>query len=734
MVIRAYCPDERLFVFIDAISTEAPPLADISSISFTPLDPPLVADTFSIIASRSSKSTQAVIPPDIAICADCLRELDDPDDFRFGYPFINCTNCGPRFTITESIPYDRPKTSMKVFPMCPTCKSEYDDPTNRRFHAQPNACPTCGPKISWHRNDGTEIADDTIIASAVQALANGKVLAVRGLGGFHLCVDAFSETAVNTLRERKKRPEKPLAVMAANIETVQELCYLSQKEETELLSPQHPIVLLRQRRKTPLSPNLNPGVSDIGIMLPYTPLHHLLFTTPDCPRALVMTSGNISGAPICTANNDALEKLCNIADYFLLHNRDIVTRVDDSVIKFMEGEPRTLRRARGYVPTPIRVPYDLPEIIGCGGGLKSTFSLACGTSIFPSQHIGDLFNLASFEFYSESVENLKKVFRIVPKAAACDMHPDYMSSRYAEELGLPIYKIQHHHAHAVAVMAEHGLTDPVLAVVLDGTGYGTDSTIWGGEILKTGLEQFSRLGSLETMLLPGGDTATSEPWRMALSLLYQIKGSQGFNSPLLSKIDASHRTIVGQMLESRFNTPLTSSCGRLFDGIASLLGLAHFTSYEGQAAMQLESCARKALTISWKNRLIRALDDDLAYGFKENTQRWEIISSDFIKNIVYDVSSGKKPPELALSFHCWLISCISRLVEKLSETTGIKQVTLSGGCMQNSIILEGLIFTLTELGLQPFTGARIPINDGGISVGQAIIGGLRHVSGSTDES
>ena len=617
--------------------------------------------------------------------------------------------------------------------MCPTCTSEYEDPRNRRFHAQPNACPACGPKISWHYKDGTKI-DCDILPSAIQALLEDKVLAIRGLGGFHLCVNALSASAVHILRERKGRPDKPLAIMAADIDTAEALCYLSDSEKKTLLSPEHPIVLLRQRPTTTLPPNLNPDVSDVGIMLPYTPLQHLLFKTDNCPPALVMTSGNTSGAPICVANEDAIEKLGHIADYFLLHNRDIVTRVDDSVVKFIAGTPRVLRRARGYVPTPLKIPYELPEIIGCGGGLKSTFSLARGTSIFPSQHIGDLFNLSSLDFYSESVANLKKVFRIEPVAAACDMHPDYMSSRYAEELGLPTYKIQHHHAHAVAVMAEHGLDDPVLAVVLDGTGYGTDSTIWGGEILKVGLDRFTRLGSLEPMLLPGGDAATSEPWRMAHSLLYELDGKEALDSPLLSHIDPARRNIVGQMLEHRFNTPLTSSCGRLFDGVASLLDLAHVTSYEGQAAMQLESCARQALTTSWKNRLIATISHAETGVFKENTQKWEIISSDFIKNIVYDVSSGKKRPEIALSFHCWLISCISRLVEKLSETTGIKQVALSGGCMQNGIILEGLIFTLTEIGLQPFTGTKIPINDGGISVGQAVIGGLQHVFGSTDES
>ena len=734
MLINVRAHSEKLFDFIDAITTDAPPLAKITAIITEPLEEPLEADSFTIIASQSSDSTLATIPPDIAICDDCHRELNDPDDFRFGYPFINCTNCGPRFTITESIPYDRPKTSMKVFPMCEKCDSEYRDPANRRFHAQPNACPKCGPNISWHDKAGAHIPCNNVITSAIAALLENNVIAIRGLGGFHLCVNGFSEQAIARLRERKKRPEKPLALMVANVAAAEKFCHVSDKEKDLLLSHQHPIVLLKSRGRSDLAPNLSPGINDIGIMLPYTPLHHLLFTSPGCPPALVMTSGNSSGAPICTANDDAVQKLAEIADYYLLHNRDIVTRVDDSVVKFISDKPRIFRRARGYVPSPLPVPYELPMIIGCGGGLKSTFSLARGKEIFASQHIGDLFNLSSFDFYTESIRNLEQLFKIKPVAVACDLHPDYMSSRYARELDLPLYKIQHHHAHAVAVMAEHGLTEPVLAVVLDGTGFGTDGTSWGGEILRTDLQDFTRLGALETMRLPGGDAASSEPWRMALSALFNIQGSRALDTPILKDIPSSSRKVIIQMLENNFNSPLTSSCGRLFDVVAAMLGINLVSSFEGQAAMQLEACARKVLPNNWKDTLIHALDDKNAHLFQKNTQQWEIISSEFIKNIVYDVSSGKKRPEIALTFHSWLISCISRLVEKLSETTGIKQIVLSGGCMQNAILLEGLIFTLTELGFQTFTGSDIPINDGGISVGQAVIGGLRHVPCSTNES
>ncbi len=734
VAIKACGRNEDLYAFLDLISLQPPPLSRITSLLYRHLEAPFSAKSFTIIASQSSGSARTTIPPDIAVCSDCLKELSDPDDFRFNYPFINCTNCGPRFTITESIPYDRPKTSMKVFPMCDKCDAEYKDPGNRRFHAQPNACADCGPAVSWHDRHGAEISCGNVLAAAASALSENTVVAVRGLGGFHLCVNGCSEAAVTRLRTRKHRPEKPLAIMIRDLATVRDFCHLSAGEAGQLSSPEHPIVLLRKKDDTVLATNLAPGLSDLGVMLPYTPLHHLLFRHHLCPAALVMTSGNTSGEPICTSNDDALHRLAAIADFFLLHNRDIVTRVDDSVLKFIDHTPRMFRRSRGYVPSPLHVPYELPEIIGCGGGLKSTFSLARERTIFPSQHIGDLFNLSSFEFFTESVDNLKNVFQIEPAVVACDLHPDYMSSRYARELSLPLYKIQHHHAHGVAVMAEHGLTDPVLAVILDGTGYGTDGTIWGGEVLLCALTSFSRLGSLEPVPLPGGDSAAAEPWRMALSFLHKIHGVQAVRSASLGSIEPEKRQLIMQMLESGFNAPLTSSCGRLFDAISAILGLAMVSSFEGQAAMLLEACARQALPPDWKNHIARAVDEYPAHLLQKNNQRWEIISSEIIRKVVYDVSSGKSRPEIALQFHSWLIAALSRLVSTLSKVTGINKIVLSGGCMQNELLLEGLLFSLTELGLTPYSGSQIPVNDGGISVGQAVIGGLQHVSCNTHES
>ncbi len=735
VVIRAWAPAASLASFLAALTKQAPPLARITGIEHRPLAGPAETDAFTILPSEDTGTVLAIIPPDIALCEECLAELRDPADHRYRYPFINCTNCGPRFSIIETLPYDRPRTSMKRFPMCPICSGEYENPADRRYHAQPNACPVCGPQLSWHDRHGTAITVDTIVSAAVEAINSGAILAIRGLGGFHLCVDACSEAAVAQLRRRKNRPAKPLAVMVADIAATHRLCYLSDIQARVLAAPQHPIVLLTPRPQTKLAANLAPQLGDIGIMLPYTPLHHLLFSQPDCPAALVMTSGNVAGEPICTGNAEAFQRLAGIADYFLLHNRDIVTRVDDSVVKVVADQPRLMRRSRGYVPTPILVPYDLPAIIGCGGGLKSTFSLARGQSIFPSQHIGDLFNLPSYDFYQESVTNLKRLFAIEPVAACCDLHPDYLSSHFARELGLPLYRAQHHHAHAVAVMAEHGLADPVLAVVLDGTGYGTDGTIWGGELLQVDLTSFRRLGCLEPLPLPGGDAAAAEPWRMALACLFRCQGDQALASPYLAAIDPDQRRIVLQMLESGFNTPLTSSCGRLFDAVAALLGLQLVSSFEGEAAMRLEASARQAVSDHWHDELLDRQEDwwqDLCY--RENEQRWEIISSKFVKRMIDERDSGGNGPVAALRFHSWLITRISLLVEKLAGRTGITTVVLSGGCLQNELLLDGLLFSLSRRGLSVYSGIQIPHNDGGISVGQAVIGGLQHVSCSTDES
>ncbi len=738
VLIRASSQDERLLLFLDRLKAEAPPLARITSIEHHPLAGLPIEDSFTILASVAGISAKAAIPPDIALCEDCLRELFTLGDHRYNYPFINCTNCGPRFTIIETIPYDRPKTSMKVFPMCPVCKRQYGDPSDRRFHAQPNACAKCGPHLSWHNKSGAQIICSSPLSQATKALSEGNILAMRGLGGFHLTTSGHNEDAIRLLRDRKGRPDKPLAVMMPDLDTIRKYCKVDEQEKQLLLSIMHPIVLLRKSDVFSLPANLAPGICELGVMLPYTPFHHLLFHEPQCPDVLVMTSGNSSGAPICTSNSDATAKLGHIADFFLLHNREIVTRVDDSVARVVHTKPQIYRRARGYVPAPIDINCALPPSIGCGAGLKSTFSLAREKSVFTSQHIGDLFNLESFEFYTESIEHFKKVFQIEPEIAVCDLHPDYMSSHYAAETGLPLYKVQHHHAHAVAVMAEHGLEEPTLAVILDGTGYGPDSTIWGGEILLADLQNFKRLAHLEQLHLPGGDAAATEPWRMGLSALYQSNEQVPWpksNLPAgILAIPEEKRKIINTMLSNNFNAPLTSSCGRLFDAIASLLSIRQKITYEGQAAIELESRAKKAITTTWYNSIPEFSALKAPGLLCQKGGKWEICSSEFVRLTLAALAQGADTEHAALYFHYLLISSITELTERLSHLTGITKIVLAGGCMQNSLLLEGLCRTLKSKNMNVFTGEALPINDGAISFGQTIIGGLQHVSRNSHES
>jgi hydrogenase maturation protein HypF len=732
VVIQAEGLADDLDNFLKALTEEAPPLARISSISQRKI--PTVADrqAFTILESRNSCATQTMIPADIALCDACRKELLDPADRRYRYPFINCTNCGPRFTIVSSIPYDRPCTSMHSFPMCKSCQAEYDDPDNRRFHAQPNACAQCGPQISWHASTGEKLdCHDAPVTETIKALRDGHIVAIRGMGGFHLVVDAGSESAVALLRKRKQRKSKPLAIIVADLEAVDSICHLSPVAGATLASPAHPIVLLPKKETASLSTNLAPGMGEIGIMLPYTPLHHLLFATPGCPQSLVMTSGNRNGEPLCTGNESAIAHLGDIADFFLLHNREIVTRVDDSVIRIMQGSPRVLRRARGYVPNPIPLPNTLPPLLACGSGLKNTFCLVRDNMAFISQHIGDLANLESLAFFKESIYHFQELLETRPQLVVCDLHPDYLSSRHGQELerelGLPRLLVQHHHAHAVAVMAEHGLQGKALAIILDGTGLGPDGTIWGGEILEVTHTDFIRRGCLAPLPLPGGDAAAEQPWRMGLAALYHTFGEAGMQPSRLPVallgIAEEKRSAVLAMMQSGFNSPLTSSCGRLFDAIAALLGIRLDSDFEGQAAMEVEAIAQQ-----WQGpeeHRLRAEDAE------EDNGLFIIDSRLFIQRMLRDLEAGNSIPELAMEFHSWLISSLVTTINRVAGTSGIHTVVLSGGCLQNRIIMEGLFQALEKDGFQVFTGQEVPVNDGGISLGQAVIGGLRYVSGNT---
>ncbi len=727
VIIQAQGRNDKLRAFEKAVQGEAPPLARITEFITRPLAHRLECTSFSIDSSRSGSEKTALVSPDVSLCVDCLRELLDPSDRRYLYPFINCTNCGPRYSIIRSIPYDRPSTSMRPFVMCSSCDREYHDPMDRRFHAQPNACWECGPRLFWHDARGEEIPVEDPIEHAVEALAQGKVVAMKGLGGFHLAVDACSDQAVALLRERKGRPHKPLAIMVKDLEAAGRFACLGELEKELLTSRERPIVLLQKRRGSGLSEGIAPNIAQVGIMLPYTPVHHLLFHHRDCPDALVMTSGNLSGYPLCKDNHEAVEKLKGIADYFLFYNRDIVTRVDDSVAMVVAGRPRLIRRSRGLTPSPVQLPWQLPEVLACGPELKNTFCISRGKEAFLSQHIGDMQGIENLDFFEKTVEHLKALLEVQPEVVACDLHPDYLTTRYARKLPLPLVQVQHHLAHAAAVMAEHGVDRPAIALVLDGTGYGLDGTVWGGEILLVdpGNWNLRRLARLRPMPLPGGDAAAREPWRMALSALWTAFGLCGLgegNLPSsLLEIEESRREVLSQMIKTGVNTPMTSSCGRLFDAVAALLGVRFYATYEAQAAMEIVTLALEAC--SGDNDLETSGLEARLLQVPGSPDLLELDWTPLVREIVGGLGKGVPPSLIALGFHQQLVGLLCTGVWHFCQTSGIKTVVLGGGCMQNPLLLEGLIREFTRLGLEVHSAETIPANDGGISLGQAVIGG-----------
>ncbi len=703
--------------FLALLQKSPPPLSQIFNIQVSESDDCPESSTFTIAKSRVHTHKTTLISPDTATCTLCVRDILDPNNRRYGYPFTNCTDCGPRLTIIKQLPYDRRYTSMSVFTMCPQCDREYHDPSDRRFHAQPNACPECGPALNWHDANGhTLIAADNrqCIEQCAKALGAGAVVAIKGLGGFHLAVDAASSKAVTKLRERKHRKDKPLAIMAANMETAERLAQITCMERELLLSTQCPIVLCRKRANAPIAQEVAPGIGEIGIMLPYTPLHHLLFARPECPRTLVMTSGNTSQEPICTDNTEAIERLDQIANYFLMHNRDIVTRVDDSVCRIVRGRLQIIRRSRGYVPAPVMVEGLSGSMLACGAEKKNTFCLSRGAQLFPSQHIGDMKGPDNLAFFEESVKHLQQVLDIRIDSVTCDLHPDYLSTRFADSLDLPCTRVQHHHAHAAAVMAEHNLSEAI-AVIYDGSGLGPDGTIWGGEILHCHQRGFRRLGHLSPMLLPGGDLATRQIWRMGLALLsacgYSITERRTLPTAM-QLIDERIRLNIAALMKKRINCPVTSSMGRLFDAVASVMGIRQEANFEAQAAMELESLAEEAhgnylpekerYTATVHQRHGRYLMD-----FRPVTA-W----------IIEDMANRKPAGAVALSFHLWLVNSTALVLRKLHAQTGISTVVLGGGCFQNRLLMELLAETLERDGLNVYTGEQVPVNDGGIAVGQ----------------
>jgi hydrogenase maturation protein HypF len=735
--------EETLNNFLTDLEAKAPPMARIEEIK-TAFYPLKGYTEFEIHQSLSQEGKYQLVSPDIATCEDCQRELFSPTDRRFHYPFTNCTNCGPRFTIIEDIPYDRPKTTMRKFKMCPECQREYDDPLNRRFHAQPNACPKCGPSLELVNGDGSPIEGNNVIEAASELLKEGKILAIKGLGGFQLACDATSEKVVDVLRSRKKRPSKPLAVMIATLAEIEKHCLVSPEERKLLQSPECPIVLLRWNHSSSnISPAVAPNLKYLGVMLPYTPLHHTLLREVGLP--LVMTSGNLSEEPIAKDNDEALRRLRGIADYFLLHNRDIYARYDDSVC-LVEDVSQVVRRARGYAPYPIFLPFKSKQILACGAELNNTFCLTKDEHAFLSQHIGDMENEETLEHFENTIELYKKLFRIEPEAIAHDMHPEYLSTKYAlqagSEQGLRLIPVQHHHAHIVSCLVDNNLEGPVIGVAFDGTGYGTDGTIWGGEFLIADWHSFQRVGHLEYVPLPGGAAAIKKPYRMALSYLYTLLGE---NFPLeslpLSRIAPVELEVIKQQLKRRINSPLTSSAGRLFDAVSALAGVREEIDYEAQAAIELEMLAPDGRGVqlnapTWNPYPFSIVEHQSAgeglptlknLAIFQGTrlvpsQRMRVIKlTELFSAIVQEVENQVPVPIISLRFHYTMAQIIAEMCKLIAKDTGITQVALSGGVFQNRLLLNLATTALKREGFSVLTHHLVPGNDGGVSLGQAVI-------------
>lgn len=664
--------------------------------------------TFEIRTSPAAGTPRPTIPADLATCSECLHEIRTPGERRYRYPFTNCTNCGPRWSIIERLPYDRPRTSMALFPMCPACEAEYHDPADRRFHAQPIACPECGPMLQLLDPDGVELArEDDALECAAAAIREGQILALKGLGGFQLIVDATNPQAVGRLRERKQRADKPFAVMVASLDEVRRRCEVSDEEAQALESPQAPILLLRQRtdRATDIVEAVAPGNPYLGVMLPYTPLHHLLMA--EIRRPVICTSGNLSEEPMAITSEDALERLGAIADRLLVHNRPIVRPVDDSVVRVGPEGLQVLRRARGFAPLPIDLGFEGPTILAVGGHLKNTVAMSLGSQVVVSPHIGDLDNVLSVDAYQRAIADLVDFFQVVPDAVACDLHPDYASTRHAESLaagwGVPLVRVQHHQAHVAACMAEHRLEGPVLGFSWDGTGYGTDGTVWGGEVLECEGAGFRRFAHLRTFSLPGGDRAVREPRRSALGLLFEVFGDQAMEQAA-TWFDRSQSKLLFSLLKRSVQCPRTSSMGRLFDAVAALCGLPAVTSFEGQAAMALEFAADKELEEAYPLPLG---DGELA------VIDWELL----VRAVLDDCAAGEPVGRISARFH----NALARLAVAIARRWGGRNVVLTGGCFQNLLLTERTGQRLSDAGFQVYQHRQVPPGDGGIALGQVFV-------------
>ncbi len=698
LVVEVEGPGERVREFAKRIEREKPAASVVTARASAWLSPENSA-SFEIHFSEAGAVKTVNVLPDLATCPDCLKELLDPNNRRFLYPFTNCTHCGPRYTIVFDIPYDRRNTAMRRFELCSKCRYEYDNPLDRRFHAQPNACPVCGPKL-----DGT-------IQEAAAAIRDGKIVALKGIGGFQLLVEARQAEAVARLRERKHREEKPFALMMPSLEMAGQYCKISPAEIELLQSRAAPIVLLQPKPGTDIAPNVAHCSPYLGIMLPYSPLHHLLMR--ECPFPIIATSGNYSDEPIAIGNEEARTRLAEIADHFLMHNRPVVRACDDSVVRLTRGRAGVLRRARGYAPLGIRVKREVPPVLAVGGHLKSTVAIGVGNDIFLSQHIGDLDTLEARHAFERAIDDLCRLYSFQPEAVVCDLHPDYASTQWAEKSGLPVIRVQHHQAHVAACAAENEVEGPYVGVSWDGTGYGLDGAMWGGEFFYVNGDGFNRIQHLRPFQLPGGDTAVRQGWRSAASLLFEVFGSSKdanarngvpHFSPLLREVGTtdSDLTKIFSMLSRGINVVSTTSVGRLFDAVAAITGLAHENRFEGQAAMLLEN-------------EIGAVRTEESYSLRSGN--WDPL----IREVMGDVETGVDRPLIAARFHNALVEWIL----EVAATAGLRQVVLSGGVFQNRYLVERAAAKLESAGYQVFTHHSVPPNDGGIALGQIAIESLQ---------
>ena len=700
-----------LEAFAAALRLETPPLARIDRVESLP-QAASGFTAFTILDSHDEPGAFLPISPDVGLCEDCRRELFEPKDRRYRYPFINCTNCGPRFTIITAIPYDRPNTTMAGFPMCPACAAEYADPRDRRFHAQPIACPECGPQV-WLERGGAEIGrGEPALAAARRLLQDGGIVAVKGLGGFHLACDAANGQAVAELRRRKLRVDKAFAVMAADLQAAESHAVLAEMERALLQSIARPVVIAPRRAGSDIVAEVAPGQNTLGVMLPYTPLHHLLLErAAGFPTTLVMTSGNLSEEPIATGNDEARRRLDGLADALLMHDRPIHIRCDDSVVRSFAGEAYPLRRARGYAPYPVRLPGAGPSILAGGAELKNVFCVTRGDYAFVSHHIGDLENYETLRSFESGVEHFERLFRVQVEALACDLHPDYLATRYvrqrAERDGLPCIGVQHHHAHIAACMAEHSLPGdrPVIGVAFDGSGYGDDGTVWGGEFLLADYAGYRRVGYLQPLAMPGGDACVRQPWRLALAWLQAAGLAWDDDLPPVSGTDPATRRVLANLLREPARQPMTSSMGRLFDAAAALIGVRSSVNYEAQAAIELEAKVD--------------VHEDGAYAFAR--QGAVLDPTPVIRSMVGDLRAGVAAGRIAARFHRGVASMVAALCADLRTETGVTTVALSGGVWQNRTLLEESVRRLRGEGFEVHTHRQVPANDGGIALGQAVV-------------